>query len=35
MNTAVLVTYDQDDITDEAIALCKSAHYKVKHIMKQ
>ena len=35
MNSAVLVTYEQDDITDEAIALCKSANYKVKHVMKQ
>ena len=35
MNSAVLVTYEQDDVTDEAIALCKSANYKVKHVMKQ
>ena len=35
MNSAVLVTYEQDHITDEAIALCKSANYKVKHVMKQ
>ena len=35
MNTAVLVTYEQDDIIDEAVALCESANYKVKHVMKQ
>ena len=35
MNSAVLITYDQDDIIDEAIALCESADYKVKHIIKQ
>ena len=35
MNSAILVTYEQDDIVDEAIALCESAGYKVKHIMKQ
>ena len=35
MNSAVLVTYEQDDIIDEAIALCRSANYKVKHVMKQ
>ena len=35
MNSAVLITYEQDDIVDEAIALCESAGYKVKHIIKQ
>jgi len=35
MNSAVLVTYEQDDIIDEAVALCESAGYKVKHVMKQ
>jgi len=35
MNSAVLVTYEQDDIVDEAIALCESADYKVKHVIKQ
>ena len=35
MNSAVLITYEQDDIIDEAIALCESADYKVKHVMKQ
>ena len=35
MNSAILITYEQDDIVDEAIALCESADYKVKHIIKQ
>ena len=35
MNSAVLITYDQDDMVDEAIALCESADYKVKHVIKQ
>ena len=35
MSSAVLVTYEQDDIIGEAVALCKSANYKVKHVMKQ
>ena len=35
MNSAVLITYEQDDIIDEAVALCESADYKVKHVMKQ
>ena len=35
MNSAVLITYDQDDMVEEAVALCKSADYKVKHIIKQ
>ena len=35
MNSAVLITYDQDDMIDEAVALCESADYKVKHIIKQ
>ena len=35
MNSAVLITYDQDDMADEAVALCESADYKVKHIIKQ
>jgi len=35
MDSADLITYDQDDMIDEAIALCESAGYKVKHIIKQ
>ena len=35
MNSAVLITYDQDDMIDEAVALCESADYKVKHVIKQ
>ena len=35
MNSAVLITYDQDGMVDEAIALCKSADYEVKHVMRQ
>ena len=35
MNSAVLITYEQDDMADEAVALCESADYKVKHIIKQ
>jgi len=35
MKLAVLITYDQDDIIKEALALCDSAGYKVDHIIKQ
>ena len=35
MDSAVLITYDQDDMIDEAVALCESADYKVKHVIKQ
>ena len=35
MNRAILITYDQNDIIKEALALCDSAGYKVEHIMKQ
>ena len=35
MNSAVLITYDQEDVIKEAIALCDSAGYKVEHIIKQ
>ena len=35
MNSSILITYEQDDIIDEAIALCESAGYKVKHVLKQ
>ena len=35
MNTAVLITYDNEDAINEAIALCDAAGYKVIHIIKQ
>jgi len=35
MDSAVLITYDQDDMINEAVALCESADYKVKHVIKQ
>jgi len=35
MDSAVLITYDQDDMIGEAVALCESADYKVKQIIKQ
>jgi len=35
MNSAVLITYDQDDMIDAAVALCESADYEVKHVIKQ
>ena len=35
MNSAVLITYDQNDVIKEALALCDSAGYKVEQIVKQ
>ncbi|MDX1596711.1 MAG: GTPase HflX [Nitrosopumilaceae archaeon] len=35
MSTAVLITYDNEDAINEAIALCDAAGYKVIHIIKQ
>ena len=35
MDSAVLITYNQDDVIKEALALCDSAGYKVEHIIKQ
>ncbi len=35
MSTAVLITYDNEDAINEAIALCDAADYKVIHIIKQ
>ncbi len=35
MSTAVLITYDNEDAINEAIALCDAAGYKVVHIIKQ
>ena len=34
MDSAVLITYDQDGMVDEAIALCKSADYEGKPVMR-
>jgi len=33
MDSAIFITYDVDDMVDEAVALCESADYKVKHII--
>jgi len=35
LSTAVLITYDNEDAINEAIALCEAAGYKVIHIIKQ
>ena len=35
MNSAILITYNEDDVIREALALCDSAGYKVLHSMKQ
>ena len=35
MNSTILITYDEKDVIDEAIALCDAAGYEVKHIIKQ
>ena len=35
MNSAVLITYDDDDAYDEAAGLCDAAGYKIIHIIKQ
>ncbi|MEE8180902.1 MAG: GTPase HflX [Nitrosopumilaceae archaeon] len=35
MKTAILITYDEEDVISEAIALCDSAGYRVPHIIKQ
>jgi len=35
LSTAVLITYDNEDAINEAIALCDAAGYKVVHIIKQ
>lgn len=35
MRPAILITYDNADTIDEAISLCESAGYDVKHIVKQ
>ncbi len=35
MKTAILITYDKEDVVNEATALCDSAGYKVPKIIKQ
>ena len=35
MNSAILITYNEDDVIREALALCDSAGYKVLHSIKQ
>lgn len=35
MNTAILITYDKEDVISEAIALCNSAGYEVPLVIKQ
>ncbi len=35
MNTAILITYDKEDMISEAIALCNSAGYEVPLVIKQ
>ena len=35
MKTAILITYDEEEIINEATALCDSAGYQVAHIIKQ
>ena len=35
MKSAFLITYDQDDVSNEAIALCEAARYQVLRIIKQ
>ena len=33
--SAILITYDRDDVADEAVALCYAAGYKVSHTIRQ
>lgn len=35
MQSAILITYDKDDIKNEAVALCDSAGYQILHIIQQ
>ena len=35
MKSAILITYDNDDSVNEALALCDAAGYKIPHIIKQ
>ena len=35
MKSAILITYDEEDILNEATELCHSAGYEVKHVIKQ
>lgn len=35
IDSAILITYDRRDATDEAVALCEAAGYTISHIIKQ
>jgi GTP-binding protein HflX len=35
MKSAILITYDDEDSVNEALALCDAANYKISHIIKQ
>jgi len=35
MDSAILITYDQDDVINETLALCDSAGFKVESVVKQ
>lgn len=35
MSTAILIAYDNEDVTNEAVALCEAAGYEVVHIIRQ
>jgi GTP-binding protein HflX len=35
MNSAILITYDEEDIINEATALCDAAGYEIRHLIKQ
>ena len=35
MKSAILITYDEEDSLNEALALCDAAFYKVTHVIKQ
>ena len=35
MDSAILITYDQDDVINETLALCDSAGFKVESVIKQ
>ncbi len=35
MKSAILITYDNEDSVNEALALCDAASYKISHIIKQ
>ncbi len=35
MKSAILITYDEDDAVNEALALCDAAGYKISNVIKQ